>query len=135
METELKDVLHLYKGCECSLMGEFVDDDADPTVAKIFTFNGVVTDCDGTTYAHCDDEEYHHEVELSEIFPILYPLEHLTREELLKQGFNSHLDYLTHEKGDPMKAPFEMILFLIKQRYDVFGLIKTRQAIDKTTLK
>lgn len=61
---------------------------------------------------------------------MLRPMSKLTKEELRKQGFESHCDFLTHEKGDPMRAPFEMVMYCIRQGFDVFGLIESGQAID-----
>lgn len=63
--------------------------------------------------------------------PLLRPLSQLTRQELLNGGFTSHLDYLTHEKGDPMKAPYEMVRYLLSKHYDIFGLIQNNLAIEK----
>jgi len=64
--------------------------------------------------------------------PILYPLSMLTKKELIKQGFSSHIDYLTHEKQDPLKAPFEMVQYLFSKRYDVLNLISQNKAIAAT---
>lgn len=61
---------------------------------------------------------------------ILKPMSDLTKEELTKYGFTNHIDYLTHEKQDPMKAPYEMTEYLFKNHYDVFGLIEKCLAIN-----
>ncbi len=65
---------------------------------------------------------------------ILHPLSDLTKEQLREQGFFSHIDYLTHEKQNPMKAPYEMIEYLFSQHFDVFGLIDKGLAVDINTL-
>lgn len=75
---------------------------------------------------------------LSEIKPILHPLSEIKRGELEKEGFSSHIDYLTHEnKGSEwtLKAPFNMVQYLLSQHYDVYGLIPAGLAINFNTLK
>lgn len=67
--------------------------------------------------------------------PILKRMTELTREELLTQGFRSHIDFLTHEHGDPMKAPYEMIEYCLSKNYDVFGLIEAGLAFDINLLE
>lgn len=65
------------------------------------------------------------------IKPILKTLSKLTRDELISEGFDSHIDYLTEEKQNPLKAPYNMIEFLFKNKYDVFGLIKMGLAVEE----
>lgn len=65
---------------------------------------------------------------------LLQPMSDLTKEELIKQGFECHIDYLTHEQMPPLKAPAEMVNFLFSKYYDVFGLIDKGLAIDLKTL-
>jgi len=67
-----------------------------------------------------------------EIKPILIPLSDLTKEELREQGFSSHIDYLTHEKQNPLKAPFEMVQYLFTNHFDIYGLIDKGLAIAVT---
>jgi len=74
----------------------------------------------------------------TEIKPILHPLSDITRGELEKEGFSSHIDYLTHEnKGSEwtLRAPFNMVEYLLSQHYDIYGLIPAELAIDFDTLK
>lgn len=69
------------------------------------------------------------------IKPVLLPLSMLTRDELKLQEFESHIDYLTHEnKGVEwtLKAPYNMVEYLISKKYDVFGLIEKGEAIAVT---
>jgi len=69
--------------------------------------------------------------------PILRPLSDLTRKELELEGFDSHIDYLTYEnKGSEwtLKAPFNMVQYLLSQHLDIHGLIPQKLAIDKNTL-
>lgn len=61
---------------------------------------------------------------------ILKPMSDLTKKELQDFGFTNHIDYLTHEQEDPMKAPYEMTEYLFKNHYDVYGLIDKKLAIN-----
>jgi len=74
-----------------------------------------------------------------EIKPILRPLLDLTREELYKAGFNSHIDYLTHEhqefSTDVLKAPYDMVVYLFEHHFDVFGLIEKGLAVNINDIK
>lgn len=66
--------------------------------------------------------------------PILRPLSDLTKEELIEQGFSSHIDYLTQQKQDHLKAPFFMVQYLLSKHFDIFGLIENGLAIDINTI-
>ena len=66
--------------------------------------------------------------------PILRPLSDLTKEELIEQGFWHHIDFLTHEKQNPIEAPYFMVEYLLSKHFDVFGLIEAGLAIDINTL-
>jgi hypothetical protein len=66
---------------------------------------------------------------------VLKPMSDLTQEELRANGFDNHLDYLTHEKKDPLKAPCEMTQYLFSKLYDVYGLIGQDKAISINNLK
>ena len=69
---------------------------------------------------------------------ILRPLSDLTKEELYSNGFDCHVDYLTHEnKGVEwtLKAPYTHVEYLFKNHFDVFGLIPQGLAIDINTLE
>lgn len=70
------------------------------------------------------------DVDVWDFKPILRPLSDLTKEELKNQGFETHIDYLTHEKGNPIFAPYQMVKYLFSQHFDVFGLIDQDLAID-----
>lgn len=125
-KTKLIDVIHLYIGQRIiSYIGKFSESDVIKGVVGglvIFKINS--------------DDEIQDSLDLNYKFKkgsepklMLRPMSELTKEELQKQGFESHIDWLTHEKGDPMKAPFEMVSYCIKQGFDVFGLEKSGQAI------
>jgi hypothetical protein len=67
--------------------------------------------------------------------PVLRPLSELTKEELIEQGFHSHIDHLTHEKQNPLDAPFKMIAYLFSKHFDVFGLVEKGLAIEINELE
>lgn len=83
-------------------------------------------------------------IELSDfgekVFMVKKTLSDLTREELISAGFDSHIDYLTHEhqanpeKFQVKKAPYEMVQYLILKHYDTEGLIEKGLAIDVNIL-
>ena len=69
------------------------------------------------------------EHDIDSVAPILIPITELNKEELKQQGFDTHIDLLTHEAQPPLEAPFKMVSYLISKYYDVFGLIESGQAI------
>ena len=99
----------------------------------------------------CVEVEYqfnvgHYELNFEDIKPILRPLSDMTEEEkstlkgVMKDSFKGEnllpiiksgaLTNLFFNKGNP-----SIVLWLLKQGFDLFGLIESDQAIDKTTLK
>jgi len=126
-KVKLTDVIHLYVGQRIiSYIGKFSESDViKGTVGSIVVLkinnNGEIQDSLDLSYKFtkgCEPKL------------MLRPMSDLTKEELIKQGFSSHIDWLTHEKGDPMRAPYKMVSYCIKQGFDVFGLIKSGQALD-----
>jgi hypothetical protein len=74
---------------------------------------------------------------VEKVSPILRPLSDITRKELELEGFESHIDYLTYEnKGSDwtLKAPFNMVQYLLSKHFDIFGLIEKGLAIDINNL-
>jgi len=108
--TELKEVLHLYLGCECIVTeSEFYEGGKGILVSfDIEVDAGVVSDCN----AH-DQTKYCTEADLDDIKPILRTLDSMTLEEgawCLKETFFDHVDYpLMHFKlelvGEEQKNP------------------------------
>ena len=69
---------------------------------------------------------------------LLKPLSDLTRKELELEGFDSHIDYLTYEnKGSEwtLKAPFNMVQYLLSKHFDIYNLIENGLAIDINTIE
>lgn len=73
--------------------------------------------------------------------PILKPMSKLTRAELEKAGFRTHIDYLTYELQEHkakgldwvsrlQNAPYKMIEYLCSKHYDIFGLLDVGLAVE-----
>lgn len=102
--VKLIDVIHFYIGQRIiSYVGDFSESDVIKGVVGglvVFKINS-----DGEIY---DSLDLHYKFKKGfEPKLMLRPMSELTKDELRKQGFDSHIDFLTHEKGDPMRAPFE----------------------------
>ena len=86
MKLELKHLApYLPYGLKCQLIGEwkYNMDDADYHVPRIFELCGANTEICKTTYYHAFDDEYYHQVESSEMFPILRPFSDLTEDQMI----------------------------------------------------
>ena len=84
-------------------------------------------------YEHCSTRDFDYENSK----PILRPLSYLTRFELEKAGFMYYIDYLTYENQGvewTLRAPYDMVVYLLSQHYDIYGLIEAGLAIDINTL-
>lgn len=125
-KVKLIDVVHLYVGHQIqSYWGAFKETEV---------IKGVIG---SKVILEIEDDNIFSSIDLSykqkkgrEVKLVLHPMSKLTREELITQGFDSHIDYLTHEQQDPLKAPYEMVQYLIGRGFDVFGLIESNQAIS-----
>lgn len=113
MKTEFKDVAHLYKDIKI-MSGEFY-----LTVQWVLRF-GVVADYD------IDGQRKTFGFE--DIKPILRPLSDITDEEV------SHWTDLYEPGVHSMKKHAIRTLYLLNQHFDLFDLIESGQAIDKTKL-
>ena len=67
--------------------------------------------------------------------PILRPLSDLTEKELRGQGFWHHIDFLIYDKADTTHIPYNMVVYLLSNHFDVFKLIDNGLAIDINTVK
>lgn len=155
MEKQLKDYTHLYIGCKCNLMGEWNGNDHH-NGPKVFTLKGIYEQ-NGTMIAFCDTEEEHNEVELFDVFPILRPLSDITFDEVKQLSTivnNIHCKFddksieASHiytkqrilEKGNKVcifgplnnDQMSEAVRFLLKQHFDIYGLIEEKLAINST---
>jgi len=114
METKLNDVIHLYLG------GKMMFNKED----RMFIKNGDIIDI---TCSSIQSQLLH-----SCYIPILRTLSDITIEEQkVWQEYYSDVHYKCN--CDINSAKFT--LWLCKKQFDVFGLIESKQAVDKTQLK
>ena len=128
MKTELKDVLHLYLGCEC-----LYEWNKEPKVE----LKGKVT-------ASIIDSFYSDNGVIQWVKPILRPLSDMTKLEaqsayvvihkcMPKDTLSDTLEYIQGSLGDECSP--KVWLWAVKNGFDLFGLIESEQAIDKTLIK
>ena len=92
----------------------------------------------GNTYFIEESKNTYAYADIMDFKPYLKPLSDLTRKELELEGFDSHIDYLTYEnKGSEwtLKAPFNMVQYLLSKHFDIHGLIDNGLAIDINTIE
>jgi hypothetical protein len=120
------DYLHLYLGCECEVIGTGF-------IGKIDT----VFD-DGTIATGLGRFPFVQTLRGDEIKPLLRPLTDMTHEELQECGnmiydFSDEPDLNNHKWEDfqTLLDPMQFV-WLLKKGFDLFGLIESGLAIDKT---
>lgn len=126
MSKEIKDYLHLYLGCECEI--------TQPTVHKFadgfeYTYSGVVKLSAEILWAF--------QTVLYRLKPILRPLSDMTEEELQECGnmiydFSDDPELNNHKWQDFEICAVEQFYWLLKKHFDLFGLIESGLAVDKT---
>lgn len=152
MEIKLKDVIHLYLGCDVQTKIRVETSEGEPLKklkGKLIDIDLFIKDKVGI---HLDNEK--HELDttsllISDIKLILIPLcelmdevkpEEARIEKIVRETLN-HCDaydewmefYIDNpEPSRILQAPFEVVQELIKQQYDVFNLIPSGQVIDKS---
>lgn len=128
-EIKLKDVIHLYLGCRVSTPigeGQFTQYSVETGQCEI------VYGAMGPDFAKVYD--------VSELMPILRPLSGMTEEEMEECG-NLCYDF----RDDPELNKWdvnsfncllmpEQFLWLLSRHFDLFDLIESGQAIDKTKI-
>ena|SRR5688572_23405957 len=140
----LKDVIHLYLGCECKMTKPSYHAVHELRLSgdRLFVLNGKLLQ-----YFLADTTK-------AELKPILRPLSDMTREDFdvikphLSVGvLNAVISYdlkysdkprhilVLENRGQANTLTLNDGLVLIREGYDIFNLIPTNQAIDKTTLK
>lgn len=105
--TNLKDVIHLYIGCEVKKSNKTEDDIVD-------------------TYA-LTPEVLWYAIE-QEDKPLLRPLSDMTDEET-RQYKNIRIKFYSDNECEKNAARFQ---WLLSRHFDLFGLIESGQALDKT---
>jgi len=142
MKLELKHISpYLPYGLKCQTF--WINEDNSIEEEGISEIVGIKIDCDNSTENPIKvvrktrpNSKYltYYAYNYNECKPILRPLSDLTKDELREQGFWHHIDYLTHEKQNPIKAPYKMVEYLFSKHFDVFGLIESGLAIDINTI-
>lgn len=119
---KIEDCLHLYLGCE-------IMDECNAKVGKLVgidPFNTCPVVVQHATIWHLD----YHEVKL-----ILRPLSDMTEEEAKEHDLLTDLCYSAANKfWDRARTEAAVTSYLLKQGFDLFGLIEEGIAIDKTKL-
>lgn len=139
MKTQFKDVAHLYLGCEGIVDITYLPKIIEKVKAVIMGYylnQKLNLECygkDGIRWGHSitdiDD--------IKNFKPILRPLSDMSEEEIIE----SEREYF---RGDDLDSTNNISCYtasafqtnyLLKKQFDLFGLIESGQAIDKTTLK
>jgi hypothetical protein len=121
----IKDYLHLYIGCQCQMMGQ-----EDET--QTFKLTGVsFDDTQNVWWAYFAATEEMYAV-IEDVFPILRPLADITEDEA-KEGRKmfSNMADSDYSQGEIWAAQTRHWL---SKGFDLFGLIESGLAIDKTKL-
>lgn len=144
MKTELKDIISFYIGCEC-----IYDWGREPNVE----LKGKIT-------PKIIESIYYNDGEVRWVKPLLRPLSDMTEEEAIEvtkpiviYGYTEGRSYETYrnsfgqivvswgishlERYVPQSEQHyttEQFIYLIKQGFDIFGLIESNQAVDKTKI-
>lgn len=129
---------------QCHLMGEMINDDADPTIPRIFYIIGADTSRVKISKGLLIDAWIYEEV-----FPILRPLSDIIE---YTEHFNLHFRPIDELMNHPLcndneselaslvmnsvnECPYWMIEKLLYWNFDIFGLIEKGLAIDIKTLE
>lgn len=117
MEKKITDYLHFYLGQECKWR---VLSDSD----EEWTKSNVDLKMLDVLY---DRQPF-------EIKPILRPLSNMTQEEFRDTELSSHPKFWTALPTDEYHMKLSSVVYMLKKGFDLFGLIESGLAIDKTTL-
>lgn len=127
---QFKDVAHFYLGCDVEL-----DNSGSKVIKKLVAVGGYEDEPYVKLRLGTPEKGFVHAVLIKEnrIKPILRSLSDMTEEEYHTIWYDMNLTApVLHDKLE-MKP--EMMLYLLKQSFDLFGLIKSDQAIDSKTIK
>lgn len=132
MEKKIEDFLHLYLGCNAKVLIE-----KEEVTALIYCVRTSRTVTISTIKSNF-------EINMKHVKPILRPLSDMTEDEEIQVCNICNLMTATNIKQALMNGGhyvihvgygFELTVYLLKQGFDLFGLIESNLAIDKTTLK
>lgn len=136
MKTEFKDVAHLYLGCEVEAHPKHYEDKAIKGRLDGVVLNRVFVQCFDVFGNPWSENEVTslEKLPFDKIKPILRPLSDMTEEEKAQlrdfMGWARYVEYLKFGLCTP-----EGVAYLLKQGFDLFNLIPSSQAIDRTTLQ
>jgi hypothetical protein len=134
MKLKLEELLpYLLYDLKIQVSGEFLDDDPEG-LPRIFTMVGIV---DGEIIRNKQGYIRNIEEDIEDVFPILKPLSDLSNE--IEEGkpmfFPSHkLIKHIEQQQDIFNCSYSEIDYLIRNHFDVFGLIEKGLAINKNIL-
>jgi len=168
METELKDVLHLYIGCEVQTNYKRHTSSGLPLKklkGTLQEYDLYMPDKCGVLLEDTSDKTHYSTFDIKTIKPLLRPLSDINFEEMkyifklpenstfikknqynkgvsieyrwISEKVNNDDGYSYSEVGiSTNKAVFTSshFIFLLKNKIDLFGLIESKQAVDKTQL-
>lgn len=118
---KIEDYLHLYIGCECY----------ESYNNKIGILSGLCIGADNPVLVEHNKSKWW--LKYSEVKPMLRPLSDITEEECDVLGLNrNYFIEQSHEVRNWLPLEFK---YLLKQRFDFFGLIPSNLAIDKTKIE
>ena len=115
MEKNFKDYAHLYLGCDLT----------DPT----HTIKAKLHNVNSETGAYWESEVTVGRLEGSTLKPILRPLSDITKEEIEQCSY-----FFTNTSRSILEDGAQRTFYLLKQGFDLFNLIESGIAIDKTNL-
>ncbi len=120
MKTELEDVMHLYLGCE---------------VKTTHYGKGILKGLNIHDVHLVEIKGESKTFRLNQFKPILRQLSDMTKEENICYS-RTGLRHISEsvENYDSIRIESEKTAYLLKQGFDLFNLISTGQAIDKTKL-
>jgi hypothetical protein len=126
MEKNIKDYLHLYIGCNVQW-----NKARGFTLTKVnWLFNEFEIDQDESGYTETFNEKTVHEIK-----PILRPLSDMTEEECHTLGWaylNSNGNKILNHSPEYLNP--EDFKYLLSRGFDLFGLIESGLAIDKSSI-
>lgn len=134
MERKIEDYLHLYLGCKVEWGFE--------NRKKIGTLIGKTIPFGWQIFDSINPIVPYHNVKPELIKLILRPLSHMTEEEEIEVSNITNLHMVTYLKQAWVnKTPFKidlhempsLFVYLCRQGFDLFGLIESGLAINKTT--
>lgn len=118
-KKDIKDYLHLYLGCSVAIGYKYPDGMRIDVIAGV-SKNGIYT----SNEDFCSSDQFK---------LLLRPLSDMTEEECIVLGWSSSYQCAIIKHKPENLQPNE-ILFLLKNAFDLFELIQSGLAIDKTKI-